>query len=98
MTRDQQVNAIAEAFAEVMRQWLTPAEFAEMKALNETPAYADAAVPRITTAMPTWRCGLRLRRSWVAISMATVKQTAGSGTMRGIWPASFTWATPNLIP
>jgi hypothetical protein len=43
MTRDQQVTAIAEAFAEVMRQWLTPAEFAEMKVLNETPAYADGS-------------------------------------------------------
>jgi hypothetical protein len=41
MTRDQQVTAIAEAFAEVMRQWLPPAEFAEMKSLNETPEYAD---------------------------------------------------------
>ena len=34
MTRDQQVTAIAEAFAEVMRQWLTPDEFAEMKRRN----------------------------------------------------------------
>lgn len=41
MTRDEQVTAIAEAFGEVMRQWLSPAEFAEMKALNETPAFAD---------------------------------------------------------
>ena len=34
MMRDQQVTAIAEAFAEVMRQWLTPAEFEEMRRLN----------------------------------------------------------------
>jgi hypothetical protein len=44
MTRDQQVNMIAEAFGEVMRQWLTPAEFAEMKRRNETEAaYAEGA-------------------------------------------------------
>ena len=44
MTRDQQITAIAEAFGEVMRQWLTPAEFAEMKRCNETEAaYAGGA-------------------------------------------------------
>lgn len=41
MTRDRQITAIAEAFAEVMRQWLSPAEFTEMKALNETARFAD---------------------------------------------------------
>jgi hypothetical protein len=41
MTRDEQITAIAEAFSEVMRQWLSPAEFAEMKRRNECdPAYA----------------------------------------------------------
>jgi len=34
MNRDQQVTAIAEAFAEVMRQWLSREEFAEMKRRN----------------------------------------------------------------
>ncbi len=41
MNRDEQITAIAEAFAEVMRQWLSPAEFAEMKRLNETAEYAS---------------------------------------------------------
>lgn len=42
MTRDQQATAIAEAFSEVLRQWLSKDEFAEMKHLNETnPDYAD---------------------------------------------------------
>lgn len=36
MNRDQQITKIAEAFAEVMKQWLSPAEFAEMKRANET--------------------------------------------------------------
>ena len=44
MTRDQQITAIAEAFGEVMRQWLLPAEFAAMKHKNETdPTYAGGA-------------------------------------------------------
>jgi hypothetical protein len=44
MNRDQQVTAIAEAFAEVMRQWLSPAEFAEMKRRNESGGiYASGA-------------------------------------------------------
>lgn len=44
MTRDKQVAAMAEAFAEVMRQWLSEEEFAEMKRLNETDlAYAKGA-------------------------------------------------------
>jgi len=30
---------IADRFAEVLRAWLTPQEFAEMKRLNETPEY-----------------------------------------------------------
>lgn len=34
LARDEQVTAIAEAFAEVMRQWLTPAEFEEMRLRN----------------------------------------------------------------
>ena len=39
-----QVEPIAEAFAEIMRQWLTRDEFAEMKRRNETDsAYAGAA-------------------------------------------------------
>jgi hypothetical protein len=43
-TRDHQITAIAEAFGEVMRQWLTPAEFTEMKRRNETEAaYAGGA-------------------------------------------------------
>jgi len=42
--RDDQVTAIAEAFSEVMRQWLSRDEFAEMKRLNETdPDYANGA-------------------------------------------------------
>ncbi|WLA79536.1 hypothetical protein [Bradyrhizobium elkanii] len=41
MTRDQQVIAIAEAFSELMRQWLSPEEFAAMKHKNEAdPTYA----------------------------------------------------------
>lgn len=36
-----QITQIAEAFAEVMRQWLSPTEFDEMKRLNETdPTYS----------------------------------------------------------
>jgi hypothetical protein len=38
----EQVTTIAEAFSEVLREWLTPDEFAEMKRLNESdPDYAD---------------------------------------------------------
>lgn len=41
MNREQQVTAVAEAFAEVMKQWLSKEEFAAMKRLNETdPEYA----------------------------------------------------------
>lgn len=37
--RNEQVSAIAEAFAEVMRQWLSRDEFAEMKRHNQTLDY-----------------------------------------------------------
>lgn len=41
-TRDEQIPAIAEAFAEVLRQWLSKNEFEAMKRVNETdPSYAD---------------------------------------------------------
>lgn len=41
MNREQQITAIAEAFAEVMRQWLSKDEFAEMKRRNESdPTYS----------------------------------------------------------
>lgn len=36
LARDEQITAIAEAFAEIMRQWLTPAEFEEMRRRNVT--------------------------------------------------------------
>jgi hypothetical protein len=39
LARDEQITAIAEAFAEIMRQWLTPAEFEEMRRRNV--AYDD---------------------------------------------------------
>lgn len=35
-----QIEQIADQFAAVLREWLTPVEFAEMKRLNETPEYA----------------------------------------------------------
>ncbi len=36
MTREEQVTAVAEAFGEVLRQWLTPAEFETMRERNAT--------------------------------------------------------------
>lgn len=41
MTTSTETRLIADRFAEVLRSWLTPDEFAEMKRLNETPEYAD---------------------------------------------------------
>ena len=41
MTREETVSALADRFAATLREWLTPAEFAEMKALNETAEYQD---------------------------------------------------------
>lgn len=38
MTRDQQVTAIAEAFAEVMRQWLDSREWQLMRERNASQA------------------------------------------------------------
>jgi len=44
MTRDEQVNLIAQRFTEVLRNWLTADEFIEMKRKNETEAaYAAGA-------------------------------------------------------
>jgi hypothetical protein len=40
MTRDQQVTAIAEAFAEIISNWLSIGEFTAMKHKNESnPVY-----------------------------------------------------------
>lgn len=38
---DEQISVIADKFADVLREWLKPHEFAEMKVLNTTPDFAD---------------------------------------------------------
>ena len=44
MNNDTIIAALAESFGEILRQWLTPDEFAEMKHRNESdPAYAGKA-------------------------------------------------------
>lgn len=41
MTRTETVSALADRFAATLRKWLSPAEFSEMKALNETAEYRE---------------------------------------------------------
>lgn len=40
ITSSETIAKIADKFAEVLKEWLTVEEFAEMKRLNETPEYA----------------------------------------------------------
>lgn len=36
-----EVTRLADALAEVLREWLSPTEWQEMRARNDTPEYAD---------------------------------------------------------